>query len=368
MFMTNAKNSFKKIITSILLTLAVCFTFTGCSITAEVGGKLNSPLLKFDESKQIVYWNSVVGADKYNVKVDGNVTATINVTFFDVSDLSNGSHLIQVKALPSSFNDVQSEFSNGITVMVGGGSQGNQTGGSNIVSDGSVEDLVNQITDTVMLSNFTVYLKSKYVLGVVTQKGANSLGSGTVIKKTLNTYGSVARYDYYVLTNNHVVYKDTSTYNSFEYSVTDAFNKEYSATLIACDAAYDLAIVKFTAETDYPVIPLANENCSVGDKVITLGQPKGQKNAVSFGAINTFTKVAITENPDVNKSNVTFDVYQHTAPIESGSSGGALLDYNFNLVGVNYSSSVTSSGKFAYSYAVPVLKVKEFLVKHNFNV
>ena len=191
---------------------------------------------------------------------------------------------------------------------------------------------------------------------------------GMVFKKVLNTSYSVETYDYYVLTNNHVIYKDTSSYNSFSYSVTDAFNVEYNAQVIASDPNYDLAVVKFSSSESYPVRPLATANSMVGDKIIAIGQPSGQKNAITFGEVQGFTKTNITVNPNADKSNVQFEVYRHTAPIENGSSGGAVLDYEFNIVGVNYASSETQSGAHLYSFAIPILKVKEFLTAQNISV
>ena len=61
-------------------------------------------------------------------------------------------------------------------------------------------------------------------------------------------------------------------------------------------------------------------------------------------------------------SNVKFEVYRHDAPINSGSSGGAILDYNYNIIGINYASSTDANGKFLNAFAVPIEKVKEFLL------
>ena len=64
----------------------------------------------------------------------------------------------------------------------------------------------------------------------------------------------------------------------------------------------------------------------------------------------------------IEKSNVTFDVIKHTAFINNGSSGGGLLNYNQELIGINFASSVNSTTEeFVTGYAIPIEKVREFL-------
>ena len=61
-------------------------------------------------------------------------------------------------------------------------------------------------------------------------------------------------------------------------------------------------------------------------------------------------------------SNVTFNVIVHSAYINSGSSGGALVDENLKLVGINFASaSIESTSKYLYTYAIPASKAKEFI-------
>jgi S1-C subfamily serine protease len=139
---------------------------------------------------------------------------------------------------------------------------------------------------------------------------------------------------------------------------------------VACDPNYDLAVLKFTieqTETSKSYIPLAlaTSNLSINDKVIALGQPKGQKNTITLGNINGFANPTITVDPNVAMSNVEFSVYRHNAPIAGGSSGGALIDYNYKIVGINYASSADSSGNYLYTFAIPIEKVKEFLTLYN---
>ena len=245
----------------------------------------------------------------------------------------------------------------------------NGNGGNSGGSDGSVDLSNGIITEGIIEANFTVTLNSKRTLyfGNVTAE-ISSQGSGVVFDKVSLAGGG---YTYYVLTNNHVIYQDTEGYNRFEYSVRDCYGVVYESSLIAYDPNYDLAVVSFTAEKDYKVLSFATANPKVGDSVVAIGQPTGIINAVTEGKVEKYMAVSVGEedgNVNVNVSNVTFDVIRHSAPLNQGSSGGVLLDKDYKICGINYAAAVVEdSTEFVSGYAVPVLKVKEFLTQKLYN-
>ena len=245
----------------------------------------------------------------------------------------------------------------------------NGNGGNSGGSDGSVDLSNGIITEGIIEANFTVTLNSKRTLyfGNVTAE-ISSQGSGVVFDKVSLAGGG---YTYYVLTNNHVIYQDTEGYNRFEYSVRDCYGVVYESSLIAFDPNYDLAVVSFFAEKDYKVLSFATANPKVGDSVVAIGQPTGIINAVTEGKVEKYMAVSVgEENGNVNASisNVTFDVIRHSAPLNQGSSGGVLLDKDYKICGINYAAAVVEdSTEFVSGYAVPVLKVKEFLTQKLYN-
>lgn len=352
------KHIFKKFIISILITLTALFTFSSCVLSVSDGAKLNAPVIALDENKEIVYWASVAGADKYYVSINDNVE-TVKYTFCDISNLPLGEYAIKVKAVPSEIGDTQSDYSNVLNIKVSNDESGS---GENANENIDYEEAINGVTQTAMQANFTVYLTA--VRNFPATQG-RSQGSGILYKRI--TSGTIYNryYTYYLLTNNHVIYKDTANYNTFAYTVTDKNNVEYQAEVVAYNPNYDLAVVKFTSETVYEPLALASTNSKAGDKVIALGQPKGQKNAITFGEILGLATPTITVDPNTEMSNVKFEVYRHNAPINSGSSGGALINYNYEIVGLNYASSTDANGNYVSSFAVPVLKIKEFLTANN---
>ena len=93
--------------------------------------------------------------------------------------------------------------------------------------------------------------------------------------------------------------------------------------------------------------------------MVALGTPKGQKNSIAFGEIKGKANITLSDT-DKKLSNVTFDVLKHSAFIDNGSSGGALLNASCRLVGVNYASSNDGTAH----YSIPIEKVREFLDKY----
>lgn len=211
--------------------------------------------------------------------------------------------------------------------------------------------LTNQITATTMKANVTVITKSyDTFLGITTSYSTKS-GSGIIY--------SLKNGNYYLLTNNHVTIKDSS-YDKVEYTIEDYKSNSYKATLVYQSPNYDLAVLYFKKNETLQIVELANTNPLRGTELAALGQPKSQSNALTYGTLSMYTTVTLT-NTTAASSNVKFQVIVHTCPINNGSSGGALLDTDLKLVGINYASGTSSSGEFIQGYAIPIEKVREFL-------
>jgi serine protease Do len=222
------------------------------------------------------------------------------------------------------------------------------------VGEGSKEkDIINAITENKILTT-NVNIISSNKLNVPT-----AMGSGVIYFK--ESYGT-SNY-YYVLTNNHVVH------NLSFFEICDSFGEIYLSTLVACDSAYDLAVLKFKSDRSYYVSKFKESNIKVDEKIICLGSPKGIINSVTLGEVVKYTKVNVDGGEltlDNGGSQVEFDVIEHNAPINQGSSGGVVMDYDFNIVGINFAASRESeTDKFLSAYAVPSLKVIEFLINKN---
>lgn len=181
--------------------------------------------------------------------------------------------------------------------------------------------------------------------------GVVSLGSGVIYRLSSDGY-------YYCLTNEHVLRRDTS-YQYVNYIVYDAYGTEYKAELVGeVHSEYDLAVLRFKASTDpnakpLTVATLADSDAEVGELLVSVGNPNGLINTVTYGECTKYDKVLVEGG-----SNVTFKVGQHNAPLDSGSSGGGVFNSSLELVGINFAAS-ENVGAF-----IQISRVLEFLKLH----
>ncbi len=223
-----------------------------------------------------------------------------------------------------------------------------------------LKDLVNEITTSAVRATVQLSVEKYDLQGsgiFATKKNiSNSTGSGVI-------YAEESGY-YYCLTNNHVVAKGSKT--NADIGIIDYQLETYEAELVASDADYDLAVVKFKKNLAEPLakIELGTADLAVGETVIAIGSPGGQMNAVTFGEMLVMESVSI--DPDAaNLSNVTFPVIRHDAHMDNGSSGGVLLNTSLKIAGINFAAASGEDGEFVFGYAVPAAKVSEFLAKYN---
>lgn len=219
------------------------------------------------------------------------------------------------------------------------------------------EELINEITAGSVRATVKLSVEKYDInIGFISTKTNVSVSTGSgVIYEERDGY-------YYCLTNNHVVARGTKAYA--EISVTDYQLNGYSAELVCSDASYDLAVVRFKKNAAEPLeyIEIETAEVAVGDFVVAIGSPGGQMNAVTLGKTVSFEKVEVSGDKS-SVSNVTFEVIKHDAPMNNGSSGGALLNSELKIVGINFAAS-SEGGEFAYGYAVPAQKIREFLSKN----
>ncbi|MBQ8427959.1 MAG: serine protease [Clostridia bacterium] len=196
----------------------------------------------------------------------------------------------------------------------------------------------------------TNHLTQVTMKGMVTIKGVGGLGSGFIY--------TCDEDEYYVLTNNHVVY-NTQLWGG-EFTVVDCYGTQTIGEYLCGNADYDLAILKFDrGRNELNPIEFAQSNPVVGQEVVSLGSPYGQVNAITYGKVLGYKYGYIQNNA---ASAVRFDCIEHDAWMAIGSSGGLLTDVFCKAVGVNFAIvPYAATGAFKSGMTVPVEKVKEFL-------
>ena len=157
--------------------------------------------------------------------------------------------------------------------------------------------------------------------------------------------------------------------NRNSYYVYDYLNNEYShAQIIFNDANYDMALLRFRkGNSKLNVIKFANKDLKAKENVITIGQPKGQRNSITFGEVLKYDYV---ECPTClrEESNVLYECLYYSAPTTNGNSGGMIINYNYELVGVVTFGLSDYRGEYVYGAGSPISKVREFLNENNFEV
>jgi S1-C subfamily serine protease len=195
----------------------------------------------------------------------------------------------------------------------------------------------------------------------VTISSMYGIGSGVIFyeeKTSIEFYGEVSYY--YVLTNHHVI--DNSIEDKLV-SIETANNTKFQGEIIGYDADKDLAIVYFVSrQSKFKVAKLANSLPSIGEVLILIGNPKGQKNTVTFG---NFKNITILNNGDI--------ALAHNTPGSPGMSGGGVFNTNLEIVGIHYRGmrGYNRSGEMIDSdyndgFAIPVETVKKFLKEIKF--
>jgi serine protease Do len=169
------------------------------------------------------------------------------------------------------------------------------------------------------------------------QQMQRSLGSGIIV----DPKG-------YIITNNHVV--DGAT----KIKVSLAGGEEFTATVIGTDPVSDIAVIKISGKNDFPYVKIGNsKTMKVGDWVIAIGSPFGFEQTVTAGIISTTGRTF--ENRETGGPAYAFlnDYLQTDAAINTGNSGGPLVNMNAEVVGINTFISTTTGGNTGVGFAVP---------------
>jgi len=165
--------------------------------------------------------------------------------------------------------------------------------------------------------------------------------------------GVVATRDGFVLTNNHVVQA------ADEIAVALSDGRQFEAKLVGADPESDLAVLKIEAR-DLPEITFGrSDSLQVGDVVLAIGNPFDVGQTVTMGIVSALGR----SNLGIN----TFENFIQTdAAINQGNSGGALVDSNGNLVGINTAIFSRTGGSIGIGFAIPstiVTQVMDQLIK-----
>ena len=165
--------------------------------------------------------------------------------------------------------------------------------------------------------------------------------------------GVIITEDGYIVTNNHVVD------GADEVNVTLANKKSYKATVIGTDPNSDLAVIKIESK-GLPYLVYGNsDDAKLGQWVLAIGYPLNLDVTVTAGIVSAKSRSIGINNRQSNTAIESF--IQTDAAVNPGNSGGALINTNGELIGIN-SAIASPTGSYAgYSYAIPVNIVKKIV-------
>ena len=179
--------------------------------------------------------------------------------------------------------------------------------------------------------------------------------------------GVIVSPDGYIVTNNHVV----ENASKIEIIMTD--NRSFTAKVIGTDPNTDLALVKVDAK-NLPVVKLGNsDNVQVGEWVLAIGYPFTLQSTVTAGIVSAKGRsIGILgesnsprnyrRNNEQPRANTAIESFIQTdAAINRGNSGGALVNTQGELVGINAAIASQSGNYEGYGFAIPVNLAKKIM-------
>lgn len=175
-------------------------------------------------------------------------------------------------------------------------------------------------------------------------------------KRVATGSGVIISPDGYIITNHHVID------NSSEVIVTTNDNKEYEAVLVGSDEVTDVAVLKINSNEKFEYLLFGDsENSEIGQWVLAVGNPYNLNSTVTAGIISSKSR-DLNEYDQINQSFIQTD-----AAVNIGNSGGALVNINGELIGINTAIQSMTGGFVGYSFAIPsniVRKIFEDILEY----
>lgn len=235
---------------------------------------------------------------------------------------------------------------------------------SNISTSNSNSTSSNGYVDQISLNNFSdtaVYAANKIlpsIVGIKIEYSVNTtsiFGRSNTSTATASGSGIIISEDGYILTNNHVVSSSSSESNSY-YQISEAtkvsvtlFNDEteYEAKIVGQDEQTDLAVIKIE-KTGLTKAEFADsDSVKVGEFAMAVGNPVNMTSTVTTGIVSAVNR-KITDS-----EGKTYTCIQTDAAINSGNSGGALVNSEGKVIGIN-TLKLSGTGIEGIGFAIPI--------------
>lgn len=179
-------------------------------------------------------------------------------------------------------------------------------------------------------------------------------GSSTTSEATASGSGIIISEDGYIVTNNHVV--DSSSASTY-YDISEATSvkvslygedTQYDAKIIGKDSQTDLAVLKIEKTGLTPAEFADSDTVKVGEFAMAVGNPLDLGTSITCGVVS-----ALNRKVQDSEGTTTYTCIQTDAAINSGNSGGALVNSQGQVIGIN-TLKVASTGVEGIGFAIPI--------------
>lgn len=211
-------------------------------------------------------------------------------------------------------------------------------------SDATTSPKVSTVSSGTMTAGDIYELGCQQVVGIQTTVTANIFGM--ISSGSVSGSGFILTEDGYIMTNYHVV--EDAYQGGFDVTVMLYDGTEYTAEIVGFDDDNDIAVLKIDA-TGLSAVTLGNsDSLSVGDAVYAIGNPLGElAYSMSDGIVSATDRVISTDE------STNINMFQLTAAINSGNSGGPVYDASGEVVGV-VTAKYSDTGVEGLGFAIPI--------------
>jgi serine protease Do len=272
------------------------------------------------------------------------VLVIVIITSLFTSSIVGGSLYIKFKSDLNKITDSEKTFSLDSSET---DNSNNKSSSIKYTGSNNISKVVNSVSSSIVGIKITVDSKtSNDPFGIfgLDDTPQSAEGSGVIIDKSG-----------YIVTNYHVVESTDPKSNSSNQAALEIHlqnKKVLSGKFIAGDSLSDLAVIKVDAD-NLNVAKLGDSSkISVGDPVIAIGNPLG----IEFAGTVT-TGIVSALDRSIESGNISQNLIQTDAAINAGNSGGALLNYNGEVIGIN-SMKISQTGVEGIGFAIPSNEVK----------
>ena len=231
----------------------------------------------------------------------------------------------------------------------------NGTSSKDIITSASSSNSGTNVINLSEFSNTSIAVAEKVlpsVVGITITYPVNSLFGGSTTTEATGS-GIIISEDGYILTNNHVVSSESSSSPFYEIGQAQSIkiniynsDQTYDATIVGTDTYTDLAVLKVDANDLTPATLGNSDNVKVGEFVMAVGNPLGMQYSVTQGIVSAV-------NREVESDGTVYYAIQTDAAINSGNSGGALVNSNGEVIGVN-TLKLAGTGIEGMGFAIPI--------------